>query len=119
TRRLRGDYIHDECRAGSYLARRSQSELLGPRGEIGRERRDAVGERAHEDLIRRRIAHELHDNVAVALEIRGKLNLLDRTRGRSFEPAVRDHVVAFHGDQPGTDVRSPDADVDGVTPGIA
>ena len=47
---------------------------------FARERRDAVRQRAHEQFVGRRIAQELHADVAVALEVGRQRDSLHRAR---------------------------------------
>src|SRR5690606_23791708 len=75
-------------------------------------RHHAVGQRTHEDLVRPRIAHELHVDVAATLKPRGHADALHRAGGVGLEPGVRVDLFALDGDQARTRVRCPHADFD-------
>ncbi|WP_423762290.1 hypothetical protein [Burkholderia sp. NLJ2] len=106
------DREHDDLRGlcrmhgeGGRIARlherwRIDAQRIAARVEVHRERHDAVAQRAHEDLVRRRIADVLHVDVAVAFETGRHRDVLDRARRIRMEPCVRIHLVALDRDQP-------------------
>ena len=73
-------------------------------GQIGRECGNAVRQRAHEELVRGRIAKELHADVAVALEILWEHEPLHRAGRRRLEPLIVEDALAFDRDETGADV---------------
>ena len=98
--------------AGLHERRRIDRHRVAARVEVHRERHDAVAQRGHEDLVRRRIANVLHVDVAVALEAGRHRDVLDRAGRIRMEPRVRIHLVALDRDQAAARVRRADRDLD-------
>ena len=96
------------------LAERRCAELQRLRAlrQAGGKGHHAVAQRAHEDLVRARVADELHIDVAVAFKVLGQADLLHRSGGAGFEPGLRVDLVALDGDQARADVGRADADFD-------
>ena len=126
-RDLQDAFVHrEQHRAGRLRAGELELHRLAGAGEFGhgelerlralaeahRERHHAIAHRAHEDLVGRRVAHELHADIAVALEVFRQLDLLHRRGGRALEPGLRIDLVTLDGDEASADIGRADAHLD-------
>ena len=110
--RLRGMQFEGHRVARLDQRRRLQGQRVAMRVEVDRERHHAIAQRAHEHLVRGRIADVLHVDVAVALEIRRYRDVLHRTGGVGMEPRMRVYLVALDGDEAAAGIRRADGHVD-------
>ena len=109
--------LHLHRLAGLHELGARELQVGGSLRQAGGEGRDAVGERAHVDLVRGRVAHEVHVDVAGALEVLGQHDLLHRGGLVGLEPGMRIDLVALDGDEARADVGCADADLD-LLPGF-
>ena len=108
-RRLAGVNVDGQRRPGFTTRARVERHRLRAGSQVRRKWRDAVRQRAHEQLVGRGIAKELHADVAVAFEVRRQHDPLHRARRRGLEPLILEDALALDGDQSGADVRRANA----------
>ena len=98
--------------------RRIERERVAARVHVHRERHDAIAQRAHENLVRRRIADVLHVDIAVTLEARWNGDMLNRTGGIGMEPRVSVDLVALDSNQTATRIRRANRDLHRLALGV-
>ena len=101
------------------LRRAFDLQRHAPRIQVDAERHHAVGQRAHIDLGRTDVSHELHVDVGIALKPRRHADMLHAVGAVGLEPLLGVDLVAFDGDQAGTGVGRANADGDLIPRGVA